>query len=141
MCVTVHLPTPTIADPSPSPFGFCIIVPITRMHSSRMRPARFNGHLYWGGVVYPGRCVQGVCVQEAVCLGVCPWGCTPPRPRGRHPFAPLHVGIHSPPIACWDTHNPPVNRMTDRCKNITFPQTSFAASRYVQFQSDQLFGR
>ena len=29
--------------------------------------------------------------------------------------------------ACWDTYTPPVNRMTDRCKNITLPQTSFAA--------------
>ena len=29
------------------------------------------------------------------------------------------------PIACWDT--PPVNRMTDRCKNISLPQTSFAS--------------
>ena len=53
-----------------------------------------------------------------------------------HPV-PLHVGIQTPcPIACWDTHllphcmlgytSPLVNRMTDRCKNITFPQTSFA---------------
>ena len=29
-------------------------------------------------------------------------------------------------IACWDTPLPPVNTMTDRCKNITLPQTSFA---------------
>ena len=27
------------------------------------------------------------------------------------------------PIACWDTHALPVNRMTDRCKNTTLPQT------------------
>ena len=26
----------------------------------------------------------------------------------------------------WGRHPPPVNRMTDRCKNITLPQTSFA---------------
>ena len=54
-----------------------------------------------------------------------------------HPV-PLHVGIQTPcPIGCWDTHllphcmlgyTPLVNRMTDRCKNITFPQTSFAGS-------------
>ena len=30
----------------------------------------------------------------------------------------VHAGIHIRP--------PPVNRMTNRCKNITLPQTSFA---------------
>ena len=34
--------------------------------------------------------------------------------------------------ACWDTSPPPpVNRMTDRCKNITFPQTSIAGGNYT----------
>ena len=28
--------------------------------------------------------------------------------------------------ACTEADNPPVNRMTNRCKNITLPQTSFA---------------
>ena len=27
-------------------------------------------------------------------------------------------------------YSPPVNRMTDRCKNITLPQTSFAGGKY-----------
>ena len=31
--------------------------------------------------------------------------------------------------ACTET-DPPVNRMTDRCKNITLPQTSFAGGKY-----------
>ena len=30
--------------------------------------------------------------------------------------------------ACWDTY-PPVDRMTDTCKNITFPQTLFAGGK------------
>ena len=36
-----------------------------------------------------------------------------------HP-CPLHAGIHLSPV----------NRMTDRCKNISLPQTSFACGRY-----------
>ena len=36
--------------------------------------------------------------------------------------------------ACWDTISP-VNRMTDRCKNITLPQTSFAdGNKVIIFQ-------
>ena len=68
----------------------------TRMHFSRMRTARLNGH--------------GVCLEGGVCpgFGVCVY--TPltqrqthtPEPRGRQ--------------------SPPENRMTDRCKNNTFPQ-------------------
>ena len=87
-----------------------------------MRSARFNGHLYKGdgylprsgGVSVWGVSAQGVSVQGCVCPG----GCTPSSPC-RSPIAccntspcPLHAGIHSPPV----------NRMTDRCKNITFPQ-------------------
>ena len=32
------------------------------------------------------------------------------------------------PIACG-IHTPPVNRITDKCKNITLPQTSFAGRK------------
>ena len=98
-----------------------------------MLTTRFKGHLYWGGGVCPGGCPGGMCVQD----GVSAWGCvciqrqtpppdpeadTSPRPRGRHPPCP---------IACWETHplpivywyTPPVNRMTDRYKNMTCLQT------------------
>ena len=61
------------------------------MHSSRMRTVRCSGRLGRGGGVSAWR---GVCLG-GVCLGV-----YSPRPRGRHL---------------------PVNRITDRCKNITFP--------------------
>ena len=38
------------------------------------------------------------------------------------------------PIACWDIHPAPsVNRITDRCKNITLPQTSSAGSKNTSF--------
>ena len=44
--------------------------------------------------------VEGGVSQHALGGGVCPGGCLP--------------------SACWDT--PPVDRMTDACKNITLPQ-------------------
>ena len=34
-------------------------------------------------------------------------------------------------LAC-NVAEPPVNRMTDRCKNITLPQTSFAGGKYCE---------
>ena len=79
-----------------------------RKHSSRMRTARL---LTAGGCESRGVqrvCVQGVCVQGVCVQGVCvQMGCVwslevyTPGPRNRH-------------------H--PLNRMTDRCKNITIPQ-------------------
>ena len=65
---------------------------------------------YMLGCVYPSMHWAGVCV----CLGgVFPGGCLP---RG---FLPRR-GVC--PNACWDT--PPLwtEWLTDRCKNITFPQ-------------------
>ena len=39
--------------------------------------------------------------------------------------------------ACWEANTSPlVNRMTDRCKNITLPQTLFAGSNKKAFQWD-----
>ena len=39
------------------------------------------------------------------------------------------------PSMHWGTH-PPVNRMTNRCKNITLPQTSFAGGNKKAFQTN-----
>ena len=73
------------------------------MYSSRMRTARLftvSQHALGGGV-YPsmhwaGGCIPACTRQKGVCLGgVCPG---------------------------WCDRHPPVNRMTDRCKNITLPQ-------------------
>ena len=36
------------------------------------------------------------------------------------------------PVVRAGTGHPPVNRMTHRCKNITWPQTSFAGGNNVQ---------
>ena len=55
------------------------------MHSSRMRTAHFNGHL-WEGVSAKGVCVQGVCVQAG--------GCVHPHTQRQTPPCP---------IACCDT--------------------------------------
>ena len=64
------------------------------MHSSRMRIARFNGHLYWR--VPPGR---GGCVCPGLCLGV-------------------SVSVQAGVQGVVDTPDPgadtPVDRMTDR---------------------------
>ena len=90
----------------------------TRMHS-RMRTARFSGRLGgWG-----------------VCLGVSTWGGVCPGGEGGLPEEFLRQGclcrgesvwgVYTP-IACRDTP-PPMNRMTDRCKNITFPQLRLRA--------------
>ena len=51
---------------------------------------------------------------------------TPPGPgtaQTRHP--PRDQTPHAPP--------PPVDRMTDRCKHITLPQTSFAGGKNYKF--------
>ena len=60
------------------------------------------------GVFCPGVSAQGVGVCQG-CVsaqGVCAWEVYPNMKWGRHPT--------------------PMNRITDRCKNITLPQTSFA---------------
>ena len=69
------------------------------MHSSRMRTARSSSH-------------PGVLHQA-----------TPP---GADPDA-RHAGI--PPAIHAGIAHPPVNRMTNRCKNITLPQASFAGRK------------
>ena len=75
-----------------------------------------------------GVCLEGVSASGCLIRG----GCTP---LGRHTHSPWADTGHSPgkhpsghtpmPIACWDTS--PINRITDRCKNITFPQLRFLA--------------
>ena len=89
----------------------------TSMHSSRMRTACLLtvSHSILGVSAW-GRCVQRVCVRGDVCPGVCVcpgwgrqgWVCIP---------------------ACNGADLPPLNRTTDRCKNITLPQTSFVGGK------------
>ena len=66
--------------------------------------------------VHPGCvCVQGgVCVQECVCVqGGVPRGC-------------VCRGVY--PSMQWGRH-PLVDRIKDRCKNISLPKTSFASGK------------
>ena len=75
----------------------------------------------------PGMCPGAVCLgclpragvyPEGVCLGVvCPGGVHPQR--------------QTPPAYCMLGYTPPVNRMTDKCKTITLPQTSFVGGKNI----------
>ena len=87
-----------------------------------------------GGVCQRGRvCQRGVCqrgcVQEGgVRVGVCQRGvCQGGVCRG---------------VVCHHAlrQTPPVNRMIDRCKNITLPQTSFAGGKNKRANKKNLIG-
>ena len=81
------------------------------MHSSRMLTARALT-IGGGGVYLPG----GVPARGVYLPGGIPaWGV----------YLPAGVPAQVLPL---------VNRMTDRCKNITLPQTSFAGGKYYLFQ-------
>ena len=43
-----------------------------------------------------------------------------PHPPPRQPRMPPRATMHAPPPRSNHAHPPPVNRITDRCKNITF---------------------
>ena len=112
------------------------------MHSSRMRTAHLlpispsihcsGGYLPRGGVPAQGCTCQGVYLPGLVYLpgggvylpGRCTWwgvylpeGCTCPGGVSAWGYLPWYS---------------PVNRITDWCKNITLPQTSFAAGKNVK---------
>ena len=86
---------------------------ITRMHSSRMRTVHCSsrlpgvGCLSGGGIVCPGDVFRG-CLPR----GCLPRGCLPRGVSARHP---------------------PVDRMTDRCKNITLQQLRCGRWRFVTY--------
>ena len=92
-----------------------------------MRTAR---SLPYGG----GLCLGGLCTGESL-LG---------SPPTENPCKEHGTRDRDPPEGIWDQaarqevtsyrdHLPPVNRMTDRCKNITLSQTSFAGGKKVYF--------
>ena len=90
----------------------------TRMHSSRMRTARSSSHP--GGLHQAPPPEQAPLDQAPPHCKAC-WDSTPPAAR--------HAGI--PPVMHAGIAPPPVNRMTNGCKNITLPQTSFAGGKYA----------
>ena len=85
-------------------FGLCMIKFCTRMHSSRMRTVRCSGRLS--------------------CHTCTPSPCMPPYTT----HAPL---CHAcPPLP----HTHPMDRMTDACENITFPQLLLRTVKIWQYQ-------
>ena len=99
----------------------------TRMHSSRMHYVGCGTSaavaVCPGGVV----CLGGCLPRECVCPGGSAWGCLPrgvcPGVRG----LPREWGVCLGDVsqhALRQTPHTPVDRMTDRCKNITLPQLS-----------------
>ena len=109
---------------------------VKRIDSSRMRTTRSSSRLPGGGRVCLGCvhlgasawgwCLPRGCLPMEECL---PRGCLPrgqclPRggclPRGCLPRG-VSAGGDICPGSVWQTPLP-VNRMTDRCKNITLPQ-------------------
>ena len=95
-------------------------------------PAWGAGVYLPGGCTCPGGYLTGGCTwPRGVYLpgSTCPGGCT-------HQGGPAQGGVPARGCTCLGVYlaegvylprySPPVNRMTDRCKNITLPQTSFA---------------
>ena len=113
---------------SSSPVVICLDkIRSTRTHSSRMRTVRRLGR--GGGVCIGGICLRGMSAKEGVCLGVSTQG-------GVSPGAVCLGGCL--PKGCTPPMDPeadiiPVNRMTDRGKNITLPQTSFVSGKNHAF--------
>ena len=96
-----------------------------------------KGYLH-GGCLHGGVPAWGVSAQG----GVCPGGsCALSHHAFVNCMLPPHqlsVSTCATPYIVWPrcmllyTPPPPVNRMTDRCKNITLPQTLFAGGKKSQ---------
>ena len=93
-----------------------------------------------GGVPARGcTCLGGVPAFGCTCLGYLSRGCTwlgGIPARGYLPGVNLPRGVPArgdvPARGYLPMYSPPVNRTTDRCKNITLPQTSFTGGKYKQ---------
>ena len=102
------------------------------MHSSRKRTVRSSGRLR--GVNGGGGVCSGGSLPKCMLGYTLPWEQTPPRadtPLSRHPseqtppkadpLGSTHPpGAYTPLSRHPPKQTPPVNRITDRCKNITF---------------------
>ena len=96
----------------------------------------------WGGVCSWGVSTLGGMSTPGGCLllggvsapgGVCSWGCL----LGEGGCLPLVSGGGGVVSQHAMEQTTPVNRMTDRCKNITLPQTSFVGGKTFIFTSSQ----
>ena len=116
-------------------------------HALTIREGRGDMHA-WEACVHEGMCARGTCAWGAcmwgghACQGghVCPGTCMPRglcMPGGMHDWRGVHAegGEHA-----WGgmhgMHTPPVNRITDACENITFPQHRLRAvknSHHITF--------
>ena len=109
----------------------------TRMHSSRMCTAHSSSR--WGvcllrGWLLPGGCLLpgdaslpgGLPARQGVCL--LPGGLS--QEGGASLLGVSLLGDLLPREVSL-MGDSPVNRMTNRCKNITLPQTSFAGGKYI----------
>ena len=99
----------------------------TRMHSSRIRTARLltvSRSIPWGegGLPNPPDADPLLDADPPPLLDADP-----------HPFLDADPPGHVTCNTCWEVNPHPVNRMTDRCKNITSPQTSFAGGNNTLF--------
>ena len=118
----------------------------TRMHSSRMRTTR---SLTVSGCILRTPPSNHACPPAT--MHAPPKPCMPPLATTHaphhahpHPLATMHAlwqpcmppSNHAHPPATM--HAPhPVNRMTNRCKNITLPQTSFAGGNYERHMPEE----
>ena len=106
----------------------------TRMHSSRMRTARSSSQVF--SSVHAGIHPLGVGLETPLGVGLeIPPGVSLETRPGQTPQFPPGcgpgnlqglLGYH---LQCMLGYHTPMNRMTDRCKNITLPQTSFAGGK------------
>ena len=97
--------------------------------------------LLWGKVIFSVACDKNS-VHRGICLSTC-WDTT--RPPSRHPSPrsrhPPGADIPPGPDPPGSRHPPPVNRMTNRCKNITLPQTSFAGGNKWTIDANNVWKR
>ena len=104
-CLLPGVSAPGVSTPRESALGGCLLGGCL-LQGSAPRGVCSRGYLLWEGVCSGGVCSQRVCLLG----GVSAWGC-------------LLLGGGGCVIpACTEADTPPVNRITDACKNITLPQ-------------------
>ena len=105
----------------------CSTVTCTRMHSSRIRPLQWPSRGEGGCLPRGASAHGGVSAQVGVSAqGVSARGCLPGGMFTQEGMSAQGGGLLRGCLPGESTSPPPVNRITDRCKNITFTQLRFA---------------